>query len=43
MFNLYDFPHGWNWVNNPLIRGDERGAWIVHVKSIGGIAMVDLT
>jgi hypothetical protein len=39
----YDFPHGWNWVNNPPVKGDERGAWIVYVESLGDKDMMDLT
>jgi hypothetical protein len=30
----YNFPHGWNWVTKPRIKGDDRGAWILHVEPL---------
>jgi hypothetical protein len=28
----YRLPSGWEWINNPPVKGDERGAWIVRIE-----------
>ena len=39
----YNFPQGWNWANNPPVKGDERGAWIVRVEALGDKDVMDMT
>lgn len=39
----YNFPKGWKWVSGPPVRGDERGAWIVHKDLQESKDMMDTT